>query len=605
MQGLAGWLSPKGGDGALALNAMLQACGRADAPTPLAATGIGRGLATWARTGAIAEDGALAVAVTGRPLFGDGRSPAADPARAILDLWRAHGPAMLERIHGSFAVAALDGDAQEAFLAIDRMGVQAMSFAARPDCLAFGDRADAVAGHPEVGRSLNPQDLFNYFYFHMVPAPGTVFAGVEKLQPGECLRWRRGDATREFYWRLHFRDAPRRDFPEQTERFHRVLRDSVRRAEGGDEVACFLSGGTDSSAVCGALAETTRRNPRTYSIGYAVAEFDEMEYARAAAQRFGLDAREYTLTPDDLLAAIPVIAQHYDEPFGNDSAVPVYHCARLAAQDGYRVMLAGDGGDELFGGNARYAKQKIFEVYHAIPGILRRGLIEPVAHLPGMAALSPARKLQSYIRQANMPLPERMESYNFVYRQALEEMFAPELLAAVDIRQPDAWLRAVYERADSSHYINRLLHLDFEFTLADSDLRKVNGMTAAVGIEVRYPLLDDEMVAFSGEIPPDWKVKGQQLRWFYRSALRGFLPDKILDKSKHGFGVPFGTWARDYPPLRERVGDALANFKGRGLLLPSYVDRVHRELVETHATYFGKMVWVILMMEEWLSARGL
>jgi asparagine synthase (glutamine-hydrolysing) len=605
MQGLVGWLTPKGGDGVQALDAMLKACGRAESPPPAAATGTHWGLAAWARTGEIAEDGEIAVVVTGRPLFDGDAFSEEGTARAILALWRQHGPAMLERIHGSFAIAVLDHREQAAFLAIDRMGVQAMSFCARPDGLIFGNRADAVAGHPDVGRRLDPQGLFNYFYFHMAPAPGTVFAGVEKLQPGECLHWRQGQAKREFYWRLHFRDEPRRDFPEQAQLFHRVLRDSVRRAQGRDEVACFLSGGTDSSAVCGALAQVSGRSPRTYSIGYAVAEFDEMEYARAATQRFGLDAREYTLAPDDLLAAIPVIARHYDEPFGNDSAVPVYHCARLAAEDGYRVMLAGDGGDELFGGNARYAKQKIFEVYHAIPDLLRRGLLEPLAHLPGMVALSPARKLQSYIRQANMPLPERMESYNFVYRQALEEMFAPELLAAADPRQPDAWLRAVYERADSKHFVNRLLHLDFEFTLADSDLRKVNGMTEAVGIEVRYPLLDDEMVAFSGEIPPDWKVKGQQLRWFYKAALRGFLPDKILDKSKHGFGVPFGTWARDYPPLRERVGDALANFKRRGLLQPAYVDRLRRELVETHATYFGKMVWVILMMEEWLSARGL
>jgi asparagine synthetase B (glutamine-hydrolysing) len=159
-----------------------------------------------------------------------------------------------------------------------------------------------------------------------------------------------------------------------------------------------------------------------------------------------------------------------------------------------------------------------------------------LAHLPGTGRLAPARKLQSYIPQANIPLPERLESYNSVYRQSLEEMFSSDLLSAVDVHLPSAWLKDAYDRADSGHFINRMLHLDLKFTLADNDLRKVNQMTEAAGVEVRYPLLDDEMVEFSGEVPPDWKVKGQYLRWFFKTALKGFLPDEIINKSKHGFG---------------------------------------------------------------------
>jgi asparagine synthase (glutamine-hydrolysing) len=277
----------------------------------------------------------------------------------------------------------------------------------------------------------------------------------------------------------------------------------------------------------------------------------------------------------------------------------------MAKADGYRVMLAGDGGDEIFGGNERYAKQKIFETYQTLPAVLRHGLIEPLAALPGLGRFPPSRKLQSYLRQANTPLPERLETYNFTYRQPLDQMFLPAFLTKVNAQLPVSMLKDTYDHTDSSSFINRMLHLDMKFTLADNDLRKVNGMTEAAGIEVRYPLLDDAMVAFSGEVPPDWKVKGQYLRWFFKKSLTGFLPDEIINKSKHGFGLPFGIWARDYAPLRERIEDRLSDFKKRGWIQPAYIDHIRNEHMNDHATYFGKMLWVIVTLEEWLVERKL
>ncbi len=524
MQGLVGWLGTSATDGARTAGRMLESVNRDGPVSPKMILGPSSGTAVIGQAASVYEDGGLVAAVIGRPVFADASPVGMPPAAFLMQLWRARGPAMLQQVHGTFALAVLDQEAQTAFLAIDRIGSQSLAFAARSDGIVFSDRAGAVAGHPDVGLSLDPQGLFHYFYFREVPAPGSAYRGVEKLLPGEQALWRQGRVERSFYWRLHYRDEPRSDFDAQSARFHRLLRECVRRARGDDEVAAFLSGGTDSSTVCGVLTEVTGRAARAYSIGFDAEGFDEMEYARIATKRFGLDAREYYLKPDDVLTALSVIAEHYDEPFANESAVPVYYCAKRAAEDGCRVMLAGDGGDEIFGGNERYAKQKVFEAYHRIPRFLRKGLVEPLARLPGAGHLAPARKLQSYIRQANIPLPERLESYNFVYRQPLEEMFSADLLSAVDVHLPTAWLKDAYDRADSSHFINRMLHLDLKFTLADNDLRKVNRMTEAAGVEVRYPLLDDEMVEFSGEVPPDWKVKGQYLRWFFKTALKGFLP---------------------------------------------------------------------------------
>ena len=308
--------------------------------------------------------------------------------------------------------------------------------------------------------------------------------------------------------------------------------------------------------------------------------------------------------PKDIVDAIPMIAAAYDEPFGNDSAVPAYYCARMAREDGVRVMLAGDGGDEIFGGNARYAKQRMFETYQLLPEVLRRRLIEPVvAHVPGGRIVPPLRKLRSYVQQASVPLPDRLESYNFLNRAPLADILAPEFLATVDTLEPLTLLRETYERTTSRSYIDRMMHLDLTHTLADNDLRKVSRMCEVAGVEARYPLLDDALVEFSGELPPSFKVRGIRLRYFFKQALKDFLPPEIIAKTKHGFGMPFGLWLRDYPPLSEQVHESLRAFQRRGIVRTEYIATLLREHETGHATYYGIMIWVLMMLEQWLQAR--
>lgn len=549
--------------------------------------------------GSLIENERYSLLLIGRPRLAGQPATASD----LLPLWEQQQQAALSQLGGTFALVIVDRQADTVLLAIDRIGVHSLAFAVTGNGLLFASRADAVA--TAIGRELSLPALFDYFYFSTIPAPNTIYQGVEKLLPGQYALFANGKLTREFYWQQHYRDQPRDDFPAMSDRLHGLLRDCVARAHETDATAAFLSGGTDSSTVAGVLSEISGQPAHSYSIGFAASGFDEMIYARSAGQRFGLKMHEYYLQPADILEALPVIAAHYDEPFANESAVPTYFCAKLARADGYRVILAGDGGDEIFGGNSRYAKQKVFEAYHLLPAALRQHLIEPLAHLPGLALLPPARKLQSYLRQANIPLPERLESYNYTYRQPLEQMFSADFLAQIDPEQPLRALQETYDRTDSDSYINRMLHLDMKFTLADNDLRKVNGMCEAAGIEVRYPLLDDAMVDFAAEVPPDWKVKGMDLRWFYRQALRGYLPDEIIDKRKHGFGLPFGIWAKEYAPLREKIEANLTAFKRRGWLQPAYIDQIRFEHMTGHATYFGKMLWVIALLEEWLALRGL
>lgn len=524
-----------------------------------------------------------------------------NPAAGVLAAWRRDGHAGLAHIHGSFALALCDPASKTLLLAVDRAGALPLCYAQVAGGMAFASRADALTAHPEIRGELDPQAIFDYLYFHVVPAPFSIYQGVRKLLPGQYAEWRNGRLDTGFYWHLHYDDHSHESFDSLKARFRPILRDSVARAAQGKHVGAFLSGGTDSTTVTGTLAQLTGCPVDTYSIGFEAEGFDEMVYARLAAKTFAARAHEYYLKPADIVTAIPIIAQSYDEPFGNESAVPTYFCARLAHDDGVRIMLAGDGGDEIFGGNARYARQKIFEAYGLIPGWLRAGVIEPLAHLSGVSTLAPGRKLQSYIHQARAPLPDRMESYNFLQRTPLAQIFNPDFLAQVQPDQPGELLREVYQRSDSAHFINRMMHLDLKFTLADNDLRKVGRMTEAAGVEVRYPLLDDAMLDFSGRVPVHLKVKRTRLRYFFKAALRDLLPAEIINKSKHGFGLPFGVWATTHTPLREMVWDSLAVFERRGILQPAYLHELRRQHQGGHATYYGVMIWVVMMLEQWLT----
>lgn len=577
----------------------------ANAPPRLAAhagcaAGVARADGHW-----IASDHGLVVALCGRPdLEALPATPdaAADPAGQVLAAYAAQGVDLLQRLHGSFSLAILDPKRRHALLAIDRMGIESMCYASTSDGLVFGSRADAVAEWAGRPREIDPQSVFDYLFFHVVPAPGTIFRGVGKLLPGQYLEFRDGRQRLEFYWRMRYVDRAALPEAELARRFRDLLPEAIARQLDGEPVGTFLSGGTDSTTVTGTLACMRDEPVDAYSIGFDAPGFDETEYARIAARRFCVRHHVYYVTPDDLVHAVPSIAGACDEPFGNASVVPAHLCARLAREEGIRVLLAGDGGDEIFGGNARYAKQRVFEAYGLIPEALRKGLVEPVVlRFPGAGRLPPARKLASYVRQARVPLPDRLETYNFLVREELGAILEPDFLASVSPDHPFVLMREVYGRTASASAVNRMMHLDLKLTLADNDLRKVNLACRLAGIEARYPMLDDTVVALSGEVPPSGKVRGVRLRPFFKDALRDFLPAEILAKEKHGFGLPFGLWMREHRAPHELAADSLSRFGRRGFLRPGYINTLLANHHSGHASYFGVMIWVVMMLEQWLE----
>lgn len=608
MDGIFGWL----GDTAGHLD-VIQHMGRA---ARLAPEGLLHehcspmaGVASHSRFGkasAHMENG-LAATVHGRPVFLDkdlaSLAQTQNAAVAVAQGWARFGPKLPDRLSGNFALAVLQPLQKQAFLAIDRIGVERLGYAYNQGKLVFGTSVQSVAAHPAIGRTIDLQAIFDYLYFHTIPSPRTLYHGIAKLQPGQFVHLDHDQIRQGFYWQADYAPAASSNFADARRAFRSLLNASVRHADTSAGTAAFLSGGTDSSTIVGALTDARSGPVDTFSIGFDAAGFDEMEYARCAVAHFQSRSHEYYLKPADIVTAIPIIAREYDEPFGNNSAVPTYFCARAAREAGFERMLAGDGGDEIFGGNVRYAKQKLFEAYFHIPHALRRGLIEPVAHIPMLSDHFPLRKLRRYIDQANVRLPMRLEAYNFMHCHPLTEILEPDFLNAINSTSTDDALAEVYGRTRSDHYINRMMHVDLKFTLADNDLRKVGTMTEAAGIEVRYPLLDDRLVTFANQLPIDYKVRGARLRWFFKEALSDMLPKKIIHKSKHGFGLPFGMWSTQYPALGDLVGDSLSDLGKRGWIKPAYLQHMQHMQHTEHASYYGVMIWVTMMLEQWLQSN--
>lgn len=601
--GLFGWtsLSANAAQAAASIEGMSEALS-----TNLPIATIASESAACGSTGQVAQLGVNGcVAIFGNPIWKctnlQDQSLQQGQAQALANAYQQHGLKCLELLYNDFSCAIIDSDNEKIILAVDHLGRHPLYYTSTLNQLVFASTAKAVLAHPNVTREIDPQGLYNYVYFHMVPGPNSVYKNLSKLQAGTALEINSGQSKIHRYWTPGFSEFHGDSFTRKKNELRHTLTQSVERATAGkNNVGAFLSGGLDSSTVAGILSETSQGKARAFSIGFDAEGYDEMAYARITAKHFGIELNEYYVTPEDVVTALPMVATSYDEPFGNSSALPAWFCARFARENGIELLLAGDGGDELFAGNERYAKQKLFEIYGQIPRLIREGIIEPGTSL-FKDRLALFAKAASYIDQASTPLPDRLQSYNFLHRHAPNEIFAQDFLESVETELPLTIQRDVYNAPTDASKLNRMLYLDWQFTLADNDLRKVSHMCATAGVDVAYPMLDDELLDFSCKIPSNEKLRGQNLRDFYKKSLTGWLPDETINKSKQGFGLPFGVWMQEHKPLREMAYDNLVALKNRNYLDNRFLDKLIDLHKDEHAAYYGELIWVLTVFELWMD----
>lgn len=533
--------------------------------------------------------------------------PDASEAAIIAALYRRDDLACVRQLEGAFAFALWDAQRERLLLATDAFGIQPLHYACSDRGLVFGSRIAAILQAPDTPRQIDLQAVLHYLYFTVVPTPHTIYHGIKKLPPAHYLTFSNAGIHLEQYWDMSYADAPA-PLADCAPAIPRHLAEAVRAQAtyGGqtDRVGAFLSGGTDSSAISLLLGEVLQRPAQTFSIGFAEEDFNEIGYARIAARRFRAEYHEYFVTAEDTAAFLPQLAQAYDEPFGNSSAIAAYYCATLAREAGVDTLLAGDGGDELFAGNTRYVTNEIFEIYHRVPQWFRARCFEPLLFrvpLPDLRLVDKARK---YVRRATLPQPQRFFSYNLLHTLDVRTMFTDAFLDAVCVDAPLALSADHYRRVETTSMLHRLLYLDLKLAITDNDLRKVTRMGELAGVRVRYPMLDRRLVEHSGSIPADLKLKRFRERYVFKKAFRHLLPAETLGKKKHGFGVPVSRWLRR-APLRDLARDILLSPTAlqRGYFRRPFIEQLFAWQRDDQTNFFGDTLWVFLMLELWHRAH--
>ena len=522
-------------------------------------------------------------------------------AELIARLYRLLGLSALDVLHGAFSVAIWDTAQQRLLLAIDRFGVKSLYWRREDQRLLFGSRLSAIRAEQAVPPQVNPSAIMQFLLFSAIPAPLSSDLGTKKLQPGRALVFSDGRTQELQYWDLTFPESN----DTRTARWAGELRDEIRAAVRRhvvdlrtDCTGCFLSGGTDSSSIV-AFATELCGQTQSFSIVFDDDKFSELDYVNIAAAKFRTRHFQKFLVAQDVSDAVDKMIEAFDEPFANSSAIGSYYCALNAREQGVTTLLAGDGGDELFAGNERYASDKRFALYQRVPQWLRRTVIDPAVFLlpKGDSKWSLPRR---YVLRANIPNPRRILSYGLFLGLPPEEIFETAFLEEIGTENWLAIPEEHFRRAQATSELNRLLYLDVKMTLADNDLRKVCGTAKLAGVNVRFPFLDDSLAELSGRIPAGLKLKGFEKRYIFKEAMRGALPDRILYKKKHGFGVPVAKWLLTDVRMQNLMNDLLHDpgTRQRGYFLPGFVERL-ASLHRKQPDYYGEILWYLLALELW------
>jgi len=469
----------------------------------------------------------------------------------------------------------------------------------------------AVEAGNSVPLTSDPKAIYHYLNFSFVPNEACIWQGMKKLAPGSLLTWSQasGAPGEQVWWDARYPEDHTGDEAAMAAALRQQVMHSVERFAQCDspEWGSFLSGGTDSSSISGILAAKRRElageQVNSFSIGFAEPGYDELAYAKIASDHFGLIGHQQRVSETDALEVVPRLVGAYDEPFGNASAIPTHYCALMAAEQGIQLLIAGDGGDEIFGGNERYLKDKIFALYHGAPSLLR-GVGDSMAAMLGKMDSRYPNKVKNFVRRANLPNPDRFYTDDAFASEQFDSLLEPGFAAQL---APDDSLdvqRELYARCEADAELHRLMYLDLKMTIAANDIVKVTRATRLAGIGVGFPFLDRQLVDFTGSLPRDTKLRGSQKRYLFKKAMAGILPEAIVKKKKQGFGLPISVWMRRPGPFRDFVNDTLMSQRARerGLFQRDAITR----LLERHqrgAWDHAAELYILTMLELWHQSQ--
>ncbi|HSS20804.1 MAG TPA: asparagine synthase (glutamine-hydrolyzing) [Pyrinomonadaceae bacterium] len=521
---------------------------------------------------------------------------------AIVHAYDQYGADCPNYLRGMFAFAIWDTRTQELFLARDRVGKKPLLYARVNGQLVFGSEFTALFQHPDVSKDIDFDALHHYLSFMCVPAPLTAYSGIKKLEPGHSLRYRKGEIKIERYWQPDFSTKLEIGEEEAGERAIEILRDAVKvRLMSEVPLGAFLSGGIDSSAVVALMSEVSSEPVKTFSIGFEEQDFSELHHARRVAEHVGADHHEFIVRPD-ALEVLPILVEHYGEPYADSSAIPTYYVARETRKH-VTVALNGDGGDESFAGYERYAAMRLAEKYHRIPALLRNSLVKQALDLVPSSETkrSRVRDAKRFIQSASLPKTERYLRWVSVFdTEAKQDLYSEEFRQQTKAVSDASVLGNWFARANGAGIVDAALLTDLMTYLPNDLLVKVDIATMAVSLEARSPFLDHHVIEFAASLPEKYKLRGLTTKYLLKRILKKLLPAENLDRRKMGFGVPIGHWFRGQlqPFLRETILAEKA--LRRGLFKPEVVSR----LVELHTRGerdYSHQLWTLLMLELWFQ----
>jgi asparagine synthase (glutamine-hydrolysing) len=518
-------------------------------------------------------------------------------SECLVHLYEDYGDDLVHHLRGMFAFAIWDVAARRLLLARDRVGKKPLYWRDDGTSLAFGSELKALLADPDLSPRIDSVALHHYLTYQYVPAPWSIYEGIQKLPPGHLLAWQDGVAKVSRYWRLDFTQRPVTSIPEAAEQLRCLLLDATKvRMLSERPLGAFLSGGVDSSAVVAAMARQTSSPVKTFSIGFEDGQFDERAHAKRLAEFYGTDHQEFVVTAS-ATEVLPTLARHFGEPFADASAIPSFYVARMSSQH-VTVVLTGDGGDESFGGYKRYALMDMTGRI-PVPQFARQQLGDlgsfSVRH--GKYGSWPRRAGRAMEMLAE-PVPRRyarlMSYFTPEQKHALYSDALRERLAGVDSYE---LLDQAFAESRARSDVGRLMDVDVQTYLPGDLLAKVDITTMACSLEARSPFLDHHVMEWAAGLPGRLKVRSLTTKFLLKQAMMPWLPSELITRRKQGFGVPLASWLRT--ELRDLSWDVLTDStaRSRGLFRPESISSLLSE--HEQGTDHSTRIWALIQFELW------